>query len=284
MVNDDQGIGVCGSALREQLHQAVGHARRFLPSHLAIETVRACNAKCIMCPSETMVRAKGTMQPEVHQLILQKVLDWGAPINLITHAGLGEPLLDKRLEARIATEKAAFPQAQVAVYTNGALLTEDRARLLLESGLDVLSVSINGFRKKTYEAVMKLPHATTFRQVERFLEMKRAAGSTMQLHVSLVRTELCSDQEVAEFKTYWHGRVDAVVTPEWITWGGFLDQVAAAEQFPCSYIWKTMMIDFDGTVKMCCEDYDSIYPMGSLVTQDPEEIFNSPRMQDQRGA
>ena len=45
-----------------------------------------------------------------------------------------------------------------------------------------------------------------------------------------------------------------------------------------------MMIDYDGTVKMCCEDYDSRFPMGSLLTQHPDEIFNSPRMQAQRGA
>ena len=45
-----------------------------------------------------------------------------------------------------------------------------------------------------------------------------------------------------------------------------------------------MMIDFDGTVKMCCEDYDTRFPTGSILTQDPDEIFNSQRMQAQRSA
>ena len=286
MVNGDQNIKTAArdSELRDGIQRTIGRTRRFLPTQLAIETVRACNAKCTMCPSETMARPKGVMKPKVHQLILEKIYDWGAPISLITHAGLGEPLLDRRLHARIAAEKAAFPKAEVVVYTNGALLTKTRAPELLDSGLDVLSVSINGFRKETYEAVMKIPRETTFRRVERFIEMKRKAGSVMQVHVSMVRTELCSDQEVEEFKAYWRDRADGVVIPEWITWGNFLDPVARAEQFPCSYIWKTMMIDFDGTVKMCCEDYDSRFPMGSLVTQHPDEIFNSPRMQAQRGA
>ncbi len=286
MVNGDQNIKTTArdTELRDGIQRKIGRTRRFLPTQLAIETVRACNAKCTMCPSETMARPKGVMKPKVHQLILEKIYDWGAPINLITHAGLGEPLLDRRLHARIAAEKAAFPKAQVVVYTNGALLIKTRAPELLDSGLDVLSVSINGFRKETYEAVMKIPRETTFRRVERFIEMKRKAGSAMKVYVSMVRTELCSDQEVEEFKAYWRDRADGVVIPEWITWGNFLDPVAPAEQFPCSYIWKTMMIDFDGTVKMCCEDYDSRFPMGSLVTQHPDEIFNSPRMQAQRGS
>ena len=272
------------ATLRDEIQRAVGRTRRFMPSHLAIETVRAGNAKCIMCPSETMARPKGVMQPKVHQLILEKIFDWGAPINLITHAGLGEPLFDRRLHTRIAAEKAAFPKAKVVVFTNGALLTKTRAPELLDSGLDVLSVSINGFRKETYEAVMKIPRETTFRRVERFIEMKRQAGSPMQVQVSMVRTEHCSDQEVEEYKAYWGERADTVAIPEWITWGNFLTPVPKAEQFPCSYIWKTMMIDYDGTVKMCCEDYDSRFPMGSLLTQHPDEIFNSPRMQAQRGA
>ena len=284
MVTGNKTTGVSTDQLRDHIQQVVGRSRRFLPSHLAIETVRACNAKCIMCPSESMERAKGVMKPRVHDMILGKILDWGAPINLITHAGLGEPLLDRRLATRIAVEKAMFPNAQVAVYSNGALLSETRASELLDCGLDILSISLNGFRKETYEAVMKIPRDTTFERVERFLEMKQAAGSPMELHVSMVRTEHCSNEEVEEFKAYWQGRTNAVVIPEWITWGGFLDPVAPAEQYPCSYIWKTMMIDFDGTVKMCCEDYDSRYPMGSLVDQDPDEIFNSPRMLAQRSA
>ena len=273
-------------ATRQKIHSAVGGQRRFLPTQLAIETVRACNAKCIMCPSETMERAKGVMEPGVHSTILEKVKDWGAPIELITHAGLGEPLLDKRLAEKIRAEKAAFPNARVVVYSNGNLLTTERARALIDSGLDALSLSINGFRKETYEEVMKLPYEETIERVNSFIDLKRKLGADIEVHVSIVKTNICSGEEIEEFKTYWTGRADSVVTPIWISWGDFLDNQPSEpeEQFPCSYIWKTMMIDFDGTVKMCCEDYDTRFPTGSLLSQDPDEIFNSQRMQAQRSA
>jgi radical SAM protein with 4Fe4S-binding SPASM domain len=284
MVTSDKTTSVSNNELRDHIQQLVGRNRRFRPSHLAIETVRACDAKHSMSPSESMERARGVMEPRVHKLILQKILDWGAPISLITHAGLSEPLLDRRLHARIALEKERFPSARVVVYSNGALLLEKRAQELLGCGLDLLSITLNGFHKTTFEVAMPIPREEIFERVERFQEMKRAAGSAMELHVSMVRTEPGSHEEVEEFKAYWKGRADAVVLPKWVTGDGLLDPVAPAEQYSCGHIWKTITIDFDGTVKMCREDHDTRYPTGSLVTQDPEEIFNSQHMLAQRSA
>jgi len=42
------------------------------------------------------------------------------------------------------------------------------------------------------------------------------------------------------------------------------------------------MVDNDGMVKMCCEDYDTRFPLGNLLENGPDEIFNSYRVQEQR--
>jgi radical SAM protein with 4Fe4S-binding SPASM domain len=262
-----------------KIRAAIGHKKSFMPTQLAIETVRACNAKCTMCPSETMKRPRGIMSREVHETILSKISRWGAPVSLITHAGLGEPLLDKMLEDRIRREKEVFPNAQVIVYTNGSLLDEARALKLIASGVDVVSFSINGFRKETYEAVMQLPRDNTYYNVEAFCRLKQRTGSNVGICVSLVKTDLCGQQEIEEYSQYWQARHVTVVTPPWISWGNLLAHSVRKPQHPCLYIWKTMMIDNDGTVKLCCEDYDSQYPLGNIMTQEPSEIFNSPNIQ-----
>jgi radical SAM protein with 4Fe4S-binding SPASM domain len=262
-----------------KIRAAIGNKKSFMPTQLAIETVRACNAKCTMCPSETMKRPRGVMSKEVHETILSKVARWGAPISLITHAGLGEPLLDKMLEERIRREKEVFPNAQVIVYTNGSLLDEARALKLIASGVDVVSFSINGFRKETYEAVMQLPRDVTYRNVEVFCRLKEKTASKVGICVSLVKTDMCSAQEIEEYSQYWQTRHVTVVTPPWISWGNHFEHSVEKPQHPCFYIWKTMMIDNDGTVKLCCEDYDSQYRLGNIMTQEPAEIFNSPNMQ-----
>ncbi len=270
---------------RELIARSVGDRRAFLPTHLAIEMTNACNADCIMCPYSAQTRVKGVLRADKHALIIDKIKAWGAPINMITHAGLGDPLLDKRLEDKLVYEKTVFPNAQVIVYTNGGLLDEARARRLLASPVDVVSFSVNGFRKETYENVMKISRDTTFANIERFDALRREQPRRVRMAVSLVKTDLCSTEEIKEFVEYWRGKADDIILPQWISWGDYFEKPPVEDdaQIPCFYIWKTMMIDHDGTVKMCCEDYDSKYKMGNILEQDPNEIFNSARMMRQRG-
>ena len=281
--NGNSAMTLC-NLIRGKIKNIIGETRAFFPTQLSIETVCGCNAKCIMCPSGSITRSKGIIKSEVHRLIIDKVAAAGAPINFITHAGMGEPLLDPLLEERIQYEKSVFPNAKVAVYSNGSLLAEERAINLIKSGLDILSFSVNAYRPETYEQVMHLPREKTYYNIERFLELNRRAGSPVSVHVSLIKTDICTDEEVNDFRNYWNSRVNAVITPPVINWGGKLNIGCQQqrEQLPCFYIWKVLMVDHDGTVKMCCEDYDSKYPMGNLLTQSLEEIFNSFRMIQQR--
>lgn len=259
-----------------------GRENGFLPKQLALETVSHCNAACIMCPYPTMTRHKGTMSAEAHRQIVDSVAAWGAPITVISHAGLGEPLVDKRLHEKVAYERKVFPDAEVAVFTNASLLTEKRARELHEAGVGRISVSLNGFRKETYEAVMKLDYEPTQENLHTFLRIREEEGWPITTHVSLIPTELHSEEEIAEFRAYWTPRVDQVIVPPPITWGGFFPASGHATQWSCRYIWEVLQVDWDGTVKMCCEDYDTQYPLGKLTEQSPNDIFNGPVLRGQR--
>lgn len=280
MTVSDDNTSAEDTAVWAAIRSAVGSHRKFLPTHLAIEPTNGCNADCIMCPNAAQTRAKGVMSAETHRHIIDSIAAWGAPIGMISHAGLGDPLLDKRLEDKIAYEKGVFPAATVIVYTNAGLLDGARAERLLASGVDAVSVSINGFRADTYEQVMRLPRDTTYGNVERLLSLRDAVRPGVQVHVSLVRTELCREDEVREFLDFWRPRADQVILPPWISWGDHYAKPPSGgqAQMPCFYIWKTMMFDHDGTVKMCCEDFDSAYPLGNILRQPPEEIFNSAAM------
>ena len=259
-----------------------GKESGFLPRQLAIETSAFCNAKCIMCPAQKMSRPKGFMSIELHRLVVNKVAEWKAPISVISHAGLGEPLLDKSLFEKIQYEKKVLRGAQVAVYTNGSLLDGERSQMVLEAGVDQLSISLNAFRKETYEAVMKLAYERTVENIHRFLEMNKAKGSLVKVHVSLIPTDLHPPEEIDQFRNYWIKEVSSVAVPPLISWGGFLGHHKEKKQWPCRYLWEVFQVDWDGTVKMCCEDFDSRYPLGNIEESRPMEIFNSARMQKQR--
>ena len=252
------------------------------PRQLAIETVNHCNAECVMCPYPQMKRHKGTMSEEVHRLIIDKIAAWNAPIETISHAGMGEPLLDNKIEQKIIYEKQIFTNAKVAIYSNVSALNEKRAGQILESGVDILSVSLNGYSKEIYEAVMKLSFDLTQKNLHRFIQMNNERGHPIQINVSLVPTKHHSKKEMENFCSYWDGKVDAVIIPPYIGWGGFFDLGVKKKQYPCRYIFEVLQIDWDGTVVMCCEDFETKYPLGNLTEQEPQEVFNSPKLQEQR--
>jgi MoaA/NifB/PqqE/SkfB family radical SAM enzyme len=253
-----------------------------LPRQLAIETVNHCNAACVMCPYPSLERHKGFMSVETHKLIVDKVAAWGAPIQIITHAGMGEPLLDKTIAQKVVYEKQVFPKARVAIYSNVSALDEKRSEQLFHAKLDILSVSLNAFSKDVYEKVMKLPHERTQKNLHRFIEMNNERGRPVEVHVSLVPTEHHSLAEIVQFRQYWTPRAHQVVVPPLIGWGGHFKVGPEKKQYPCRYIWEVLQIDWDGMVAMCCEDYETRFPLGDLVRHSPDEVWNSPMFQEQR--
>ena len=83
----------------------IGVMRSFVPTQLAIETVRACNARCIMCPSSTMKREKGVMSDETHQIILKNYLIGRRRYRLSRTPDLGSPFWIKISKKKLKNEK-----------------------------------------------------------------------------------------------------------------------------------------------------------------------------------
>jgi radical SAM protein with 4Fe4S-binding SPASM domain len=261
-----------------------GEKSGFLPRQLAIETSAVCNAKCMMCPSQHMKRPKGFMSLDLHRMIIDKIGACCPSISVISHAGQGEPLLDKTICEKLRYEKQAFREAQLTLYTNASLLDDKCSHDLISAGLDRISISLNAYRESTYQAIMALSYKRTMMNVTRFLKANEAAGWPIRVDVSIIPTELHTKEEIEEFQHYWRDKVDTIVMPPWISWGGHFENPHEETQWPCRYIWEVFMVDWNGTVKMCCEDFDSTYPLGNIDAQSPMEIFNSPRMQKQRRA
>ncbi len=84
----------------------------------------ACNLACVFCSAIGQDRVMG--EPE-----LRGVLDAG--FDTLAIEG-GEPLLDKKLEARVA-RAAGSGTREIILFTNGLLLTPPRIKALLKSGV-----------------------------------------------------------------------------------------------------------------------------------------------------
>ena len=81
--------------------------------------------------------------------IVSQLEEFGEPIKQITLIGLGEPLVNQNLPDMIRTLKARVAE-RVKISSNALLLTHEWSERLIQNGLDVLKVSIQGIRSEVY--------------------------------------------------------------------------------------------------------------------------------------
>lgn len=119
---------------------------------LQAESSLACNLQCVMCPWRGTFQAaagNGIMSQEVWEAIkphLSQVLS-------VDFSGGGEPLLQPRLEQWIMEAKGAG--CEVGFLTNGLLMVKEKAKRMINEGLDWIGFSMDGATAGMYEEIRK---------------------------------------------------------------------------------------------------------------------------------
>lgn len=119
-------------------------------SKVYIEPTNRCNIACRTCMRNSWEVALGQMREATFARILEG-LRAVTPTPSVFFGGIGEPLAHRRTVEMVARVKALG--STVELITNGTLLDERRARGLIEAGLDVLWVSIDGATPESYADV-----------------------------------------------------------------------------------------------------------------------------------
>lgn len=118
---------------------------------LYIELTSACNLNCSMCFRHSWFDEKiGTMSDETLQSLFRSLPEL-AGLKSVMFSGMGEPLVHPHT-AKIV-EQFAKAGIRTELLTNATLLTRARAKALVDSGLDTLWVSVDGFERSSYEKV-----------------------------------------------------------------------------------------------------------------------------------
>lgn len=128
-----------------RLHRPVTHLTK-----IYIEPTISCNLDCITCFRNAWQEADGKMSEKTFQAIFEslKQLD---PLPSVYFGGIGEPLFHPRTLEWVKQVKTLG--VKVELITNATMLTEKIARKVIDSGLDVLWVSLDGATPETYADV-----------------------------------------------------------------------------------------------------------------------------------
>ncbi len=150
-----------------RLHRPVKHLTK-----VYVEVTSLCNIDCRTCLRNNWDEAMGRMTEATFERVLEclRQLD---PKPTVFFGGIGEPLFHKHTLRWAAQVKALG--GRVELITNGTLLTEKRSQALIDLGLDVLWVSIDGATPESYADVRlgaELPQVLA--NLERFSRMRPA--------------------------------------------------------------------------------------------------------------
>jgi len=122
-------------------------------THLAkvyIEPTNCCNLECRTCIRNTWDEPMGKMSQKTFKRILKGIQAFSF-VPSVFFGGFGEPLSHPDIIQMITQAKALG--ASVEMITNGTLLTREMSRRLIESGLDMLWVSVDGATPESYADV-----------------------------------------------------------------------------------------------------------------------------------
>ncbi len=258
------------------------YGRKFsvAPSVLRIETTNLCNAKCITCPRNQMSRKLGVMDMELYKKILGEASSLKIK-NLHLH-NYGEPLLDPSLiEKIIYAKKMNF---KVKIFSNASLITKEKAEELIASGIDEIKISMDGVTKNTFESIRKnLVYEDVINGINYLLEERKRKQSKTKISIVLVYLKENKD-EAKLLKSEWKNKVDSIIITQFHNWGKENQYAAKGlkklqKQIPCSRLWRTMTILWDGKVSLCCIDYNGEKILGDVSKETIKDIWNGEKYQ-----
>lgn len=261
-----------------------------IPFSLRIENTNYCNGQCFMCPYPTMKRKKGTMTKELYKKIIDESQE--LKINYINLHNFGEPLVDKDFVWRVKYAKSKNIK-RISTNTNGTLLTKKLAKEIIESGLDELFISVDAATKKSYQKIrIGLNYDQVIKNIKYLVQLKKQSNSS---HPKIILDFLefnLNKNETQKFIKKWKSIVDSVCISQIHDWsnkkkidiGKTINNYVEFSHSPCRLPFTEMLVNWDGTVSLCCQDIEGEIILGDVNKESISDIWQNKKYQSIRKA
>jgi radical SAM protein with 4Fe4S-binding SPASM domain len=252
------------------------------PEALSVEPVNACNLSCIECPTGTgeLTREKTKMQFNDYKKIIDNSKRYLTYLILYFQ---GEPFLHNDLFKMISYAK----HNNIFTYTstNGHFLTSNNAEQVVVSGLDKITISLDGVGQDVYQVYRrngdynkvingirnlvsaKKKHASN----KPFIEIQFLVFKHNQHQIKEIR-ELARRLKVNKltFKTaqFYHNENKDLLTDipkysRYVIENGKL-QMKKRLRNRCWRMWHSVVISASGDIVPCCYDKNAKYVLANI--------------------
>src|SRR5262249_14469169 len=231
------------------------------------------------------VLPQGSMAEAVYERVVGQLA--GRGVERTSLFLMNEPTLDRRLEQRTAHLKRVVPETTALIFTNGLLLTADRAEALADAGMAEISVSVVGFTPEEHARVM---HGVDFATVMQNLEAigdRQRQGRLGQLRLQIVGLEFPGMRASAAAFTARTGlpvQLKAVTNR-----AGLVDlqrlgvaNAMASHATACQRPFVKAYVLYNGDLVLCNCDWMRTTVIGNVMAQPLEALWRSQMLMEIR--
>jgi len=114
------------------------------------------------------------------------------------------------------------------------------------------------------------------------IELKKKAKSKFP-SISLAIVEMDENtKELKKFHNEWINRVDSISIINMRNWSGKAKKRKAVTKYPCALLWQMMVVDWDGEVVLCCNDWNHEDVIGDLNKESIREVWTGVKLKRAR--
>lgn len=258
--------------------------RRY-PTHVFIETTRACNLACTCCPRSINPSQCGHMTFDLFKKIIDEANKFGRR-NFSLHM-LGEPLVHPRITEFVQYIKSSQLNHAIILTTNGYFLDEYKAKVLIESKVDKIVISI--FSLKPHRLKLLTGNADLHKVIDNIKNVaklnKKMHGKTKTFIRFLLHTNNADEREdfLALAKTL-EVKLEVRDTHNYsgVINNNRTNKILKQKRYPCYHLWLAPAITWDGKVVLCCNDWACSEVLGDVRREFLSDIWQGKRMKELR--
>ena len=238
-------------------------------TEVRIETSTICNYHCKFCPHGTasFTRKKEIMSYEMFTAIVDKL---PPHITDITLSGFNEAFLDQTILPKIGYAKNKGKS--VHVLTNGSLLNKTIIDSLIEIGIQDLRISLHAIDPTVHKTITGCDNSATVASL--------TYAITTPLSITITADIIEENASEVDAIKAWSDKVDLVEIwkpHNWADWGTY--RKPTCKKITCGRPFNgPIQVQVDGTVNMCCFDYNGKLLLGDATKESFEEIFSGKKI------
>ena len=244
------------------------------PLEIGFELSNYCNLSCEMC--YLSVRNNIPDKKRIDLDIIRKVMEESKHHNLpaVKIGSNAEAFMHPQI-VEIIDLILSYDIMDVFLITNGTLLSEKIAKIIVEKELARLSISLDAATEETFKKIRGASLAEVEANIHRVIELKKKHNSPLPyIRVTFAKQE-SNIHEMEAFLEKWQGKADCIDFQDCLDYGN-VDELKDIKNtdFTCSQPFQRVRVDECGNVYPCCTYYQKYHKLGNLKDHSLAELWN----------